>query len=668
VPADCWQLLVKVVVPSLSAAELRSDVIQAAEVAGAYIDRRLFSPLKRYPWCLAVGGNVEANIYDLWDLAEPPEDDTAARIWRLGQLGVNLQMLVRAVVLMRQCRFSTITVEQLHGTMSAIHRYHPMYVDKTLAMRALLSTVKQLLPDVGVDRADAARSRRMSALVRKQPRRISGYGLYCGSWLQQFKQQSSPSTHLSLGFRMAAMKAASREWSTISAETQMAWSQKADRQAEANMDSHIQDVAHERSRELIDFMRSQGAEQSQAVHGLVVRISTCRLTEEDFVQLRLMMDEVPPAEIRRRREVASKPPGVPPDAARDMMTCLGDLAANLDSRLPAGLPWERLVALAREHFANCVLVFWTIDRSRFFLFRYALKNPIFVGLSPLLLSEGQRPCGDALSTFRSGEPFDWVWRVQTGEYVHSYDLQDTRGEQVLVIPAVVAWHRHHLASHARPMRLEAFVHGLALKAASAAPGRKRARYETDDLTLSDRFPWTRRWFDEGRDGDSQVAGVRLRFDEVDLTEEQIDDVTSHVEALRKQWHSEHGDGEIDFVCELTGGPWAKAHLGVDVDGVRAKAKRWAETFCRKYHLGMSASFSFQVYGERLANVLALELAARMQWLYNWQSDGDAAVLIGHSFTDYVACSAFVEACAKEPQSNRKFHQRAAGVCGLKPRL
>ena len=55
---------------------------------------------------------------------------------------------------------------------------------------------------------------------------------------------------------------------------------------------------------------------------------------------------------------------------------------------------------------------------------------------------------------------NWAWRVGVGEYVYSYDMPDASGDHVLAVAGMTAWGTYHVASHALPMRLEAFVHGL----------------------------------------------------------------------------------------------------------------------------------------------------------------------------------------------------------------
>ena len=183
VPLRIWDLLGEIVGGGLLGFELRSECIAAAEACAAYTDRKFFGPLRRYPWALAVAEDTPGALQELWALREPPEDDTASKIWRLGKAGVDPGPLAAAVRMMRQARFTTLTVEQLHGLTSAVHRFHSAYGAETLRMRALLSAVRCVVPESSVAASSSSQSqgKRMRLLLQRRPRRINGYNMFVGS-------------------------------------------------------------------------------------------------------------------------------------------------------------------------------------------------------------------------------------------------------------------------------------------------------------------------------------------------------------------------------------------------------------------------------------------------------------------------------------------------------
>ena len=66
--------------------DLRSDVLTASMVCLAYVDQKMFSIFRKYPFCL-FSGSLEANFDALCALVEPPKERVASQIWHLNRLG-----------------------------------------------------------------------------------------------------------------------------------------------------------------------------------------------------------------------------------------------------------------------------------------------------------------------------------------------------------------------------------------------------------------------------------------------------------------------------------------------------------------------------------------------------------------------------------------------------
>ena len=145
--------------------------------------------------------------------------------------------------------------------------------------------------------------------------------------------------------------------------------------------------------------------------------------------------------------------------------------------------------MAREQMQDCAIMFWTLIERKTFLFRYASQSPIFVAMSPMFENTGQSAADKARvrGLFADGEFFDWTWRVHIGDYVYSYDMQHNPDEKISIIPHCVAVHSHHIASHSRPMRLDAFVHGVSKRAPEPRHG-DRGGHSEKLPSFEDRFP------------------------------------------------------------------------------------------------------------------------------------------------------------------------------------
>ena len=127
----------------LGARVLRSDSITAALVTQSYIDFRVFSHARSLPWSLC-RGDIAANLQSLQHSPTEPEDHLCQKLKELLQLGYSPKLLEDAVGLLQEVHWSTIQVEQAHGSVSSVHRLHPDYQVDRLVDRATLHQMRML--------------------------------------------------------------------------------------------------------------------------------------------------------------------------------------------------------------------------------------------------------------------------------------------------------------------------------------------------------------------------------------------------------------------------------------------------------------------------------------------------------------------------------------------
>ena len=118
-----------------SAGSLQSDCLEAALLSDAYSTRRMLNEVNSMPWVLAQG-DIELNMHKLAELPEPPAEVTTAKICKLLNTS-NLQHVVMAVALVRDIRWSTCTVDQLHYYSKTVRVLHTIYGTETLVCRGL---------------------------------------------------------------------------------------------------------------------------------------------------------------------------------------------------------------------------------------------------------------------------------------------------------------------------------------------------------------------------------------------------------------------------------------------------------------------------------------------------------------------------------------------------
>ena len=88
---------------------------------------------------------------------------------------------MEACRLMADISFSTIAVEQGHGSLAVVHRSHPRYGEFLLAVRSFLHAVRSLFRDpqipVKLKRLETERAR----LEKKNPNKLNGASLLAGA-------------------------------------------------------------------------------------------------------------------------------------------------------------------------------------------------------------------------------------------------------------------------------------------------------------------------------------------------------------------------------------------------------------------------------------------------------------------------------------------------------
>ena len=158
----------------LQPGHVRDLVLRSANVSVAYLLDRCLDDAEGLPWSLCVG-NIQDNLQSLVAGPPPVPGSTAAKLSVLVRLGFNRVVLEEAVQCIGHVKFSTITAEQLHGSIAVCHRAHPEYEQIALRRKTFCHMIRCLLPmttptDIVATRALAAVAR----LQRRQPQKCTG--------------------------------------------------------------------------------------------------------------------------------------------------------------------------------------------------------------------------------------------------------------------------------------------------------------------------------------------------------------------------------------------------------------------------------------------------------------------------------------------------------------
>ena len=90
-------------------------------------------------------GNMDDNVMAL-RASDEPTDPVASKIWRLLHMDFNTRAIKSALTLMREMPWSSASVEQQHASCTVVARHHLGHGKESLKVRALLHTLRHLLP------------------------------------------------------------------------------------------------------------------------------------------------------------------------------------------------------------------------------------------------------------------------------------------------------------------------------------------------------------------------------------------------------------------------------------------------------------------------------------------------------------------------------------------
>ena len=161
------------VVTECRADDLMSDTIVAVVVSGSFIENRIFRAARALPWSLAVG-DIDQNMAKLAASEEEPGDATARKIRLLLKAKYNTQQLRQGIEMFRDCSWSSVVVEQSHGSASTIKKQHSEHARDMLMQRSMIHMMRPLVSASQEEIALKRLKEKLDALKMKRPSKIGG--------------------------------------------------------------------------------------------------------------------------------------------------------------------------------------------------------------------------------------------------------------------------------------------------------------------------------------------------------------------------------------------------------------------------------------------------------------------------------------------------------------
>ena len=185
-PDGVWEILATSIGNAATGPGLRSDVCLAALTSVSFIHSNVFHYFDELPWSLAMLDKPSM----LQGLAEIDVagcvDSLTTKMAKLLALGYDENKISEAFMLMREASWSSMGVEQQHGSCASMRRTHPEYGAETLAQRAFLHSCRHLFHQGASTVADVAGSGSSSSSLTAEIRSATAKGASArqGLWIQ----------------------------------------------------------------------------------------------------------------------------------------------------------------------------------------------------------------------------------------------------------------------------------------------------------------------------------------------------------------------------------------------------------------------------------------------------------------------------------------------------
>ena len=628
-----WRRLALVAgLPEAHARLLRHDVVHSCHVASSYIHNKIFAVLRSYPWSLCVG-NIATNLESLARDESNISDDFTYKVRALMHIGFSNVKLEQAILVLREASFSTISVEQGHGSCAVIHRFHPLYTGNQLASRAMLHQVRHLFTRTDAELKMEKRSCHIDALNRRQPGKTSARHAFLSFIMESAKSSLPAGAKMSSEARQEIMKQHAKLFEDLSVEEKAGFAHDAAMQAKRAKRGLQDEIDHHH-----DSMKLHIAHllQETSTTGLTCRSSSLRFNDDDFKHMHSMLESqrFGWAEVQRMRARALAPPRHPPLAVLEALrSCESHVVVAPKQEKPQ---WVKSLCSSRDILSGSILLASLEEGSQAYLFLYATQSPYAATFLSMKLRVEALPClddlsGDSLMTAVG------AWNQHVFEYTDMAFVGDDKvgleEADILVFFDASFASAGQMVANGLPLR---FLEIVPLKLQPTEKTSKARAPSTSALpAVVVDHPWVQEYMSKAAPGGrrpgssgASTSHAAEGDDEGTLEEEVVpidkEAVWAALEAKRKQWADDGvSHGEELSTCVRGGGLLSSwGHLVADC--VVGQAKGPAMVWCSTYKVNKMASFSFAKYSELIATSLALEWCRRQQHWYDlWRMQDDA---------------------------------------------
>lgn len=610
------------------AATLRSECIAAAHVSKHFFWRRVLEPAGQRPWALA-RGDVRQNLESLREEVDMPSEAMTQQLWLLLQSDFPVQLLIRTVQLLQDVGWTTLPVEQQHGSVASLRRLHPEYGTATLTARALVLMLRRLLPSQSREERELARlSQQLNRLLSKQPSKIGARQAMLSEWFGVLRARQWRDRPKPLGIETRLLTRHHVLWMKASLASKQMYALQAKRQQAEKQAAIAQDIDGVRAAKelLMTRMREEGRERKPLV------MSEAAFDQEDLELFsRLLSDDAFSGKrLEARRVEAQRVPGATPsDMAAAMAAQVVPTPA--ETRMPA---WAADVARHRDFFHNCVLVcFDASDSVTYWKVLYAVQSPFYVALTQLRLTEDFVQFGPVTrenwGLLASQRP-RYAFHCNFAAHSNAACIPDRDDLAIFVLTGV----RHEggtrcvTSDFMTPLgnyiaSLPEKVRAQRARAESAPQKRSKGDDDVQELPWLANLDLKLGFHASGQFVLPNDATAREAATEAQpLEEEAFEQSLRDLEVARLALKSEEDLSRDDFGTRVLGGAWLMKTKGIPFDAIQGFARtEIAKDFCGRRGLQRSVRFEYMLYGGEACGIMARAWGDRLQWLLNHELSG-----------------------------------------------
>ena len=637
-PDFVWQRLARAVSAEQSWTEVRDMAQTIASVCSAWFDQQVLSVARRRPWAWC-RGDLLANAKQIARLPAEGLDEVTHKLRMCLRLGLStISEVATSLHLLGQVPWTTLAVEQAHGSIACMHRFHPDMSAEHLALRSFLNTARSLFDVSPEEKMIRRLEAQLERTFARNFNKVSATAVFVAELRAVVKDVLGAGARRTLGFWQDDLKSTGARWRRLPAEEKdrwaeiaKVWQQEKWEQLHAEQDylsaaiqllrQRLRDDEPNRVRSVLGAHRLQASrmdwlaclfrtlpESQQAAVEVVARsIGSVLPVPEGRMQ---MLQQKPHQPLMRQR---SGPPG---DWLRTMVVWRQDWLRTCILRVDSN---TRLVAEAW-------LVVAAIQQPYHVLFQrcshmLAFDHAEVTRHVPPLDAPTDLPCEVR------------VWPV-LGQYASDLDLEVDLVDDEWFVQTGLRCDQHGWLTSPECMQTwQRFTMFMVPEAAQPAPAlapkaaaKKRPRREA--------MPeWARQWFSApasgpaGADRTTHAPPAPVPVPTA-LTAEQQDVVDLEVAEMRAWLAETYPMVQQNFYARVLGGGFTsrktKGRQAWDALQGYARTKR-AQEWCRSNGLQESMRFGRTEHGRTEALWLAQMWIARMwQLMEMWEQEGERA--------------------------------------------